>query len=51
MAPEWAFVHKGGTGFGVANLASSSVDAKEFRGNLYAAAKNPCAPLSLELST
>ena len=34
------FVNKGGTGISVANYKSSSADAKELRGNLYAAAKN-----------
>jgi hypothetical protein len=38
---EWVFAHKGGTGIGIANYASSSVDAEELRGNLYAAAKKP----------
>ncbi|MGO9260412.1 MAG: LexA family protein [Bryobacteraceae bacterium] len=38
---EWVFVNKGGAGFSVANFASSSADAKELRGNLYAAAKKP----------
>jgi hypothetical protein len=38
---EWVFAHKGGTGIGIANYASSSADAKELRGNLYAAAKKP----------
>ena len=38
---EWVFAHKGGTGIGIANYRSSSGDAKELRGNLYAAAKKP----------
>ena len=32
---------KGGIGIGIADYKSSSVDAKELRGNLYAAAKKP----------
>jgi hypothetical protein len=38
---EWVFAHKGGAGIGIANYTSSSADAKELRGNLYAAAKKP----------
>src|SRR2546428_339331 len=38
---EWVFANKGGTGIGIANYKSSSADAKELRGNLYAAAKKP----------
>jgi hypothetical protein len=38
---EWVFAHKGGTGIGIANYTRSSADAKELRGNLYAAAKKP----------
>jgi hypothetical protein len=38
---EWVFAHKGGMGIGIANYASSGADAKELRGNLYAAAKKP----------
>ena len=38
---EWVFAYKGGTGIGIANYTSSSADAKELRGNLYAAAKKP----------
>ena len=38
---ERVFVKKGGMGFGVADWPSSSADAKELRGNLYAAAKKP----------
>jgi hypothetical protein len=38
---EWVFVKKEAMGFAVANWASSSTDAKELRGNLYAAAKKP----------
>jgi hypothetical protein len=37
----WVFANKGGTGIGIANYTSSSADAKELRGNLYAAAKKP----------
>jgi hypothetical protein len=38
---QWVFAHKGGAGIGIANYARSSADAKELRGNLYAAAKKP----------
>ena len=38
---EWVFASLGGTGIGIANYASSGADAKELRGNLYAAAKKP----------
>jgi hypothetical protein len=38
---EWVFANKGDSGIGIANYISSSVDAKELRGNLYAAAKKP----------
>jgi hypothetical protein len=38
---EWVFANKGGMGIGIANYTSSSADAKELRGNLYAAAKKP----------
>jgi hypothetical protein len=38
---EWVFAHKGGIGIGIANYSSSSADARELRGNLYAAAKKP----------
>jgi DNA-binding MarR family transcriptional regulator len=38
---EWVFANRGGVGIGTANYASSSADAKELRGNLYAAAKKP----------
>ena len=38
---EWVFANKGGIGIGIANYKSSSADAKELRGNLYAAAKKP----------
>jgi hypothetical protein len=38
---EWVFAHKGGIGIGIANYANASADAKELRGNLYAAAKKP----------
>ena len=37
----WVFANQGGIGMGIANYASSSADAKELRGNLYAAAKKP----------
>ena len=36
---EWVVANKGGAGIGIANYRSSSADAKELRGNLYAAAK------------
>jgi Iron dependent repressor, N-terminal DNA binding domain len=36
---EWVFARKGDLGLGIANYASSGADAKELRGNLYAAAK------------
>ena len=38
---ELVFANKGGIHIGIANYASSSADAKELRGNLYAAAKKP----------
>jgi hypothetical protein len=38
---EWVFATQSGIGIGFANYASSSADAKELRGNLYAAAKKP----------
>ncbi len=38
---EWVFASQGGIGIGIADYASSSADAKESRGNLYAAAKKP----------
>ena len=38
---EWVFAYKGSVGIGIANYKSSSADAKELRGNLYAAAKKP----------
>ena len=38
---EWVFANKGGVGIGIANYASSGADAKELRGNLYAASKKP----------
>ena len=38
---EWVFANVGGTSIGIANYASSSADAKELRGDLYAAAKKP----------
>jgi hypothetical protein len=37
--------HKCGIGIGIANYTSSSADAKELRGNLYAAAKKPVLTL------
>ena len=36
---EWVFANKGGMGIGIANYKGSGADAKELRGNLYAAAK------------
>jgi hypothetical protein len=36
---DWVFAYKGGRGIGIANYKRSSADAKELRGNLYAAAK------------
>ena len=38
---EWVIANKEGIGISIANYMSSSVDAKELRGNLYAAAKKP----------
>jgi hypothetical protein len=38
---EWVFANKGGIGIAIANYTSSGADAKELRGNLYAAAKKP----------
>ena len=38
---ERVFITKGGIGIAIADYASSSADAKEVRGNLYAAAKKP----------
>ena len=38
---EWVFAHEGGIRVGIANYRSSSADAKELRGHLYAAAKKP----------
>jgi repressor LexA len=38
---EWVFANKGGLGVGIANYKSSSLDSKELRGSLYAAAKKP----------
>jgi len=38
---EWVFAYKGGIGIGIANYTSSSADAKELCGNLYAAVKKP----------
>jgi hypothetical protein len=36
---EWVFARQGAMGFGIASYPSSGADAKELRGNLYAAAK------------
>jgi hypothetical protein len=38
---EWVYARKGATGIGIAKYKSSGDDAKELRGNLYAAAKKP----------
>jgi hypothetical protein len=38
---EWVFANKGGAGIGIANHTSSSADAEDLRGNLYAAAEKP----------
>jgi len=38
---EWVFAYKNGIGIPLAKYASSGADAKELRGNLYAAAKKP----------
>ena len=38
---EWVFANKGGLGIGIAKYGSSGADAKELRGNLYAASKKP----------
>jgi hypothetical protein len=38
---EWVIASKEGIGISIANYISSSTDAKELRGNLYAAAKKP----------
>jgi len=38
---ERVIARKGGIGIGIADYKSSSADAKELRGNLYAAAKKP----------
>jgi selenophosphate synthetase-related protein len=38
---EWVIANKEGIGISIANYKSSSTDAKELRGNLYAAAKKP----------
>ena len=38
---EWVFANKSGLGIGIANYTSSSSDAKELRGDLYAAARKP----------
>jgi hypothetical protein len=38
---EWVFARNGGIAIGIGNYTSSSADAKELRGNLYAAAKKP----------
>src|SRR6516164_4688786 len=36
---DWVIIRKGRIGIGIADYKSSSADAKELRGNLYAAAK------------
>ncbi len=41
---EWVIAVKEGIGIAIANYISSGADAKELRGNLYAAAKSPSAP-------
>ena len=38
---EWVMANKGAVGISIANYKSSSADAKELRGNLYAAVKKP----------
>jgi repressor LexA len=38
---EWVFANNGTVGISIANYKSSSADAKELRGNLYAAAEKP----------
>jgi hypothetical protein len=38
---EWVIANNGAVGISIANYKSSSEDAKELRGNLYAAAKKP----------
>src|SRR5215831_14002804 len=38
---EWVIIRKGGIGIGIADYKSSSAEAKELRGNLYATAKKP----------
>jgi hypothetical protein len=38
---EWVIANKGSTGIAIANYSSSGADAKELRGNLYAAAQKP----------
>jgi hypothetical protein len=38
---EWVIANQKGNGISIANYRSSSADAKELRGNLYAAAKKP----------
>ena len=38
---QLVFANKGGISIGIANYTSSSADAKELRGNLYASAKKP----------
>lgn len=38
---EWVFANRMGAGIGIASYKSSSADAKELRGNLYAATKKP----------
>ena len=43
---DWVIIRKGGIGIGIADYKSSSADAKELRGNLYAAAKKPARTVS-----
>src|SRR5215831_920608 len=38
---EWVIIRKGGIGIGIADYKSSSAEAKELRGNLFAAVKKP----------
>ena len=42
---EWVIANKGGFGIAIASYKSSGADAKELRGNLYAAAKRPVRTL------
>jgi predicted P-loop ATPase len=48
---EWVFANKEGKSIEIANYRSSSADARELRGNLYAAAKKPVAVLSADRFT